>query len=188
MPASAPEFVDLHLHAEGLSDADLATLAFFGLRAALTCAHDAGAIRTDDLRRQIFAPLPLAARGGRENRRPRYFLAGHIALRDHKTEEALEDFRSALRELPMHWALDDLETCLADALLEGGRWDEAIAEYRRILAANPNHPMSRYRLGLALDRKGLSSQAKVEFERFLVVWRDADADVPELQEARRRVQ
>lgn len=51
MPASAPEFVDLHLHAEGLSDADLATLAFFGLRAALTCAHDAGAIRTDDLRR-----------------------------------------------------------------------------------------------------------------------------------------
>ena len=51
MPAAAPDLVDLHLHAEGLSDADLATLAFFGLRAALTCAHDAGATRTEDLRR-----------------------------------------------------------------------------------------------------------------------------------------
>ena len=43
-------FVDLHLHAEGLSDADLQTLAFFGLSAALTCAHDAGATRTEELR------------------------------------------------------------------------------------------------------------------------------------------
>ena len=44
-------FVDLHLHAEGLSDADLQTLAFFGLSAALTCAHDAGATTSEDLRR-----------------------------------------------------------------------------------------------------------------------------------------
>ena len=43
-------FVDLHLHAEGLSDADLATLAYFGLSAALTCAHDAGATRSEELR------------------------------------------------------------------------------------------------------------------------------------------
>src|SRR5262249_6772163 len=50
--ATAPSrFVDLHLHAEGLSDADLATLAFFGLSAALTCAHDAGATRSEELRR-----------------------------------------------------------------------------------------------------------------------------------------
>jgi predicted metal-dependent TIM-barrel fold hydrolase len=35
--------VDLHLHADGISDADLATLAYFGLKAAVTCAWDAGA-------------------------------------------------------------------------------------------------------------------------------------------------
>ncbi len=49
--AQPPRFVDLHLHAEGISDADLATLAFFGLSAALTCAHDAGASTSDELRR-----------------------------------------------------------------------------------------------------------------------------------------
>ena len=36
-------FVDLHLHADGIPDADLATLAYFGLKAAVTCARDHGA-------------------------------------------------------------------------------------------------------------------------------------------------
>lgn len=36
-------FVDLHLHADGISAEDLATLAYFGLKMAVTCARDAGA-------------------------------------------------------------------------------------------------------------------------------------------------
>src|SRR5256885_10251836 len=47
----APDpFVDLHLHAEGLSDADLTTLSLFGLAAAVTCANDAGATSAEELR------------------------------------------------------------------------------------------------------------------------------------------
>ena len=46
-----PAFVDLHLHAEGISDQDLATLAFFGMKAAVTCASDAGAGTAAELRR-----------------------------------------------------------------------------------------------------------------------------------------
>src|SRR5262249_15133665 len=34
---------DLHLHADGISAQDLSTLAYFGLKAAVTCARDAGA-------------------------------------------------------------------------------------------------------------------------------------------------
>jgi predicted metal-dependent TIM-barrel fold hydrolase len=44
------EFVDLHLHADGISSADLATLAYFGLKAAVTCARDTGAGSADALR------------------------------------------------------------------------------------------------------------------------------------------
>jgi predicted metal-dependent TIM-barrel fold hydrolase len=44
-------FVDLHLHADGISTADLATLAYFGLKAAVTCARDASAGSPDDLRK-----------------------------------------------------------------------------------------------------------------------------------------
>src|SRR5712691_7767498 len=51
MAPEPPPFVDLHLHAEGVSDADLTTLAWFGLSAAVTCANDAGATSADELRR-----------------------------------------------------------------------------------------------------------------------------------------
>src|SRR6266853_1745619 len=51
MALGPPPFVDLHLHAEGISDADLTTLAWFGLSAAVTCANDAGASSAEELRR-----------------------------------------------------------------------------------------------------------------------------------------
>jgi uncharacterized protein len=51
VPPGPPPFVDLHLHAEGLSDADLTTLSYFGLHGAVTCANDAGASSAEDLRR-----------------------------------------------------------------------------------------------------------------------------------------
>ena len=46
-----PPFVDLHLHAEGITDQDLRTLALFGLKAAVTCSNDATDLRQhwDDL-------------------------------------------------------------------------------------------------------------------------------------------
>src|SRR5205814_10530621 len=44
-------FVDLHLHADGIPDQDLATLAYFGVKAAVTCARDAGAGSAVALRR-----------------------------------------------------------------------------------------------------------------------------------------
>ncbi len=40
-----PPFVDLHLHAEGIADPDLRTLALFGLKAAVTCSNDAVDLR-----------------------------------------------------------------------------------------------------------------------------------------------
>ena len=50
MPKAPDPFVDLHLHAEGLRDADLTTLSLFGLSAAVTCANDAGATSAEELR------------------------------------------------------------------------------------------------------------------------------------------
>src|SRR5437764_10475259 len=51
MAQGPPPVVDLHLHAEGVSDADLTTLAWFGLSAAVTCANDAGASSAEEVRR-----------------------------------------------------------------------------------------------------------------------------------------
>lgn len=69
MGAATP-YVDLHLHAEGLRDADLATLALFGLETAVTLAHDTPAPRAADVRRHwdelvSTQPRRLAAAGVR---------------------------------------------------------------------------------------------------------------------------
>jgi tetratricopeptide (TPR) repeat protein len=141
---------------------------------------------TDDLLRQILAMSASSAGGSRESRRIPYFIAGYVALRHHQTDEALDHFRTVLREHPIYWYIDPLETCLGDALLELGRLDEAMVEYRRVLRLNPNYPTAHYRLGLALDRKGINREARAEFERFLTIWKDADPDIPELLDARRR--
>ena len=152
---------------------------------SLLLAADRGTLKlTEDVRRQILAPEPYAGRGSRLNERRRLFLAGYIALRDHRTDEALAHFRAVLQDPPIFWHIDPLETCLADALLETGHPAEAAAEYRRILRAN-NNPLARYRLGFALDRMGSKQEAGKEFERFLEAWKDADADVPEAINARR---
>jgi len=156
-------------------------------REALLFQAERGSLTlTDDLRRQILDFSTGAARGGRENHRIPLFIAGYVALRDHRTEEALQYFRGVVGETPISWYIDPLETCLADALLELGRLNEAIAEYRRVLRLNANYPMARYRLGLALERKGMTREAHAEFERFLMIWKDADPDLPVLMDAGRR--
>jgi tetratricopeptide (TPR) repeat protein len=149
-------------------------------------ADRGGLAFTDKLRDQVLAAS--TGRGGRGYLRIPYFIAGYVALRDHKTDEALKDFRNALTGPPVYWFIDPMETCLADALLELNRLDEAIAEYKRVLNVNPNYPMARYRLGLALDRKGMSREAHQEFVRFLTIWKDADAGVAELEDARHRIE
>ena len=81
--------------------------------------------------------------------------------------------------------MDAYEDCLANAYLELGRFDEAIAEYERILKLNPNYPLVHYHLAQAYEREGQNDQAHAEYQRLLQVWKDADADVPEVVRAKR---
>ncbi len=64
---------------------------------------------------------------------------------------------------------------------------EAIAEYARILKINPHYPLAHYHLGQAYERKGDQLQARAAYERFLQVWQAADADLPEVLEAKARL-
>ncbi|MBA2702631.1 MAG: tetratricopeptide repeat protein, partial [Blastocatellia bacterium] len=83
--------------------------------------------------------------------------------------------------------IDPLEDCLANAYLEVGQPDEAIKEYERILRLNPNYPLAHYHLGQAYELQGKQQQARASYERFLEVWKNADAEAPEIIYARRVV-
>jgi tetratricopeptide (TPR) repeat protein len=54
---------------------------------------------------------------------------------------------------PQFWNIDAYEDCLANAYLELGHFDEAIAEYGRILKLNPNYPLVHYHLAQAVRGK-----------------------------------
>jgi tetratricopeptide (TPR) repeat protein len=84
--------------------------------------------------------------------------------------------------------VDGVEDCLANAYLELGRWDDAVAEYERLLRLNPNYPLAEYHLGQAYERKGRHDRARAAYERFLEIWRDADADIPEVIVAKKRLE
>ncbi|HYX28632.1 MAG TPA: tetratricopeptide repeat protein [Pyrinomonadaceae bacterium] len=68
--------------------------------------------------------------------------------------------------------------------IELGRLDEAITEYERILKLNSNYPFVHYHLAQAYERKGMT-QARNEYTQFLTVWKDADADIPEVLNAKK---
>lgn len=126
-------------------------------------------------------------RGARPYQRQLFFYRGYLDLKGGRGANAIENFKQALNYRPLIWDIDPLEDCLANAYLELDRLDEAIAEYQRILKLNPDYPLVHYHLAQAYERKGLRDQARREYDLFLQVWKEADADIPEVISARKEL-
>ena len=160
--------VDLHLHADGISDQDLATLAYFGVGAAVTCARDAGAGSARDLRRHWDELLQVhAGRLQRAGIRPMVALAVHPArIPWHGADELLE-------RLP-HYFDDPRVVALGElGLQEGGEREEDIFLRQLELAARLRKPVivhtpAREKLARTRRVLALLQQSPVEPSRVLV--------------------
>jgi DNA-binding winged helix-turn-helix (wHTH) protein/tetratricopeptide (TPR) repeat protein len=77
-----------------------------------------------------------------------------------------------------------------EAYMASNRPIEAAAEFQRILDrpgllfADPVGPRARLELGRALAKAGDKSKAKAAYQDFLMLWKDADLDVPILKQAK----
>ena len=126
-------------------------------------------------------------------------LQGEIALAQAQFDQAASSFTAAQRKA---WQIlgRDGSTMLAfnppsrDGLarvhVARGHGAAAIAEYRRLITPGgdgtsavlePRHVLELARL---LDAQGERAAARVEYERFLKLWANADPDLPELTEAK----
>jgi tetratricopeptide (TPR) repeat protein len=77
-----------------------------------------------------------------------------------------------------------------EAFLAEGRGAEAAVEFQKILnhsgvvVSDPVGALARLELGRAYGVAGNGTKAKAAYKDFLALWRDADADIPVLMEAR----
>lgn len=147
--------------------------------------HDAAAVA--QLSEAVFAPVTYELYKERGFLRIWEYRRAFVALRKGRGEAALSHFRAALQHRAAEWNIDSFEDCLANALLELGRDDEAIAEYERILQINPQYPLAQYRLGQAYEHKGETDKARTAYQQFLQIWHGADAELPEVLAAKARL-
>jgi eukaryotic-like serine/threonine-protein kinase len=83
---------------------------------------------------------------------------------------------------------------LARAYVQKGDLDSAVAEYERITRFDPTtkerrliHPLHRYELAKLYEKMGMKEKAIAQYEKFLSLWKNADAEHPEPKEARTRI-
>ena len=147
---------------------------------ALEQSDKAAAGRLED---KLFAEPSGTNRGRRALSRQRFFFRGVHELQSGRSAEALEEFKEAVRHPPPIYEKDALEDCLGNGYLRLGQFDDAMREYERILALNPNYPLARFHLARAYEGKGQIDQARENFRLFLETWKNSDADIPEVKAA-----
>jgi tetratricopeptide (TPR) repeat protein len=116
--------------------------------------------------------------------RMRLYLLGAYTFKKGRIDDALKQLEEARRLYTFYWNIDTEADCLARAFYELGRLDEAISEYERLLKINPNWAPGQYRVARAYERGGDRERACAAYRSFLQIWKDADANIPEVVEAR----
>lgn len=152
-------------------------------------ALDRGDFQTaKNLESLIFVKNFNTNRGAKINQRYDFYNRGYLALKTGQSDAAIENFQNVLKHKPPTYELDSMEDSLANAYLELGKLDEALAEYERILKLNPNYPLARFHLAQALEEKGNIEEARQNYRSFLEIWKNADSQIPEIEIARNFLQ
>jgi len=121
-----------------------------------------------------------------------WYAAGWIELTRGSLEAALSNFEKLARNearLYGHFPL-------AKAYLEVGKLGEAVADFEKVLLRyDENRAYNaiwavkvHYLLELAYEKSGWNKKAIEQYEEFLDIWKDADPGIPEVEDAKERLE
>ena len=129
-----------------------------------------------------------------------YFLAeGHLALEKGHYAEAIMHFKKAQSFLAVPfpdnmWEYPWYFEPLALAYYRSGDLEKAQEEFEKISKMTLGrvygwdiYAKSFYMLGKIAEQRGWPGKAIEHYENFLEVWKDADPDIPEIEDAKKRL-
>jgi len=121
-----------------------------------------------------------------------WWSVGYIELARGNFEESITNFEKVAQVRQnfstIYW--------LARAYLEAGRLGEAVAEFEKALSRYDEVRIwnaiwavkAHYLLGSAYEKSGWNKKAIEKYEEFLEIWKDADPGIPEVEDAKERLE
>jgi tetratricopeptide (TPR) repeat protein len=115
-----------------------------------------------------------------------YHLLGEVSLTKDLTQQALDNFKKAADASSLDRAF--FASALGKACLRTGQLDKAAEELKAVFEINPNYAQAHYLLGLVYEKKGKRERAKQHFQEFVEIWKEADENLSQLTDARKRLE
>jgi tetratricopeptide (TPR) repeat protein len=129
-----------------------------------------------------------------------YHLMGQIEMDEKDFPKAIEYFEKAVSLLPGQFSIymelhAQYMDSLAMAYFQAGKLEKARTEYESILSLTTGclyfgnlYAKSFYRLGKIAEQQGDKTKARERYTQFLNLWKDADRGIPEVDDARKRLE
>ena len=115
-----------------------------------------------------------------------YHLSGELLLNRNLRQQALENFNKAANIKSLGRAF--FVNALGEVYFGIGELDKAIERSEEVLKINPNYAQTHYLLGQVYEKKGNKRKAREHFQKFMEIWKDADDNLPQFIEAKRRLE
>ena len=120
------------------------------------------------------------------------YALGFIEWSKGNLELSLTEFEKLAQATPDFWA----QFTLGEAYLNSDRLGEAVAQLEKVLSRyDENRAYSpiravkaHYLLGLAYEKSGWVKKAIEKYEEFLEIWKNADPGIPEVEDAKERLE
>jgi len=130
--------------------------------------------------------------GGDQRLMPDYWwVVGSIELAKGNLGTSIPNLEKAAKSYPVV----GYYSVLADAYLQAGKLDEAVAQLEQALSRYDDNRAwgttmavkAYYLLGLAYEKSGWDNKAIEQYEEFLEIWKHADPGIPEVEDAKERL-
>lgn len=115
-----------------------------------------------------------------------YHLLGEVYLSKRLYQQSLEYFNQAanIKSLDRIFFVN----ASGEAYFKIGELNKAIENFEAVLEYNPNYAQAHYLLGLVYQKMDKKEKARNHFQKFLEIWKDADENLPELIETKKRLE